>query len=174
MKPNIKPRNRTNDLLTQNVVGETMIYDLRINKAFLLNPTSSLIWTLCDGTRSVADIANYVGEELDETVPEDLVWIALDQLDEKNLLERSDDEKANFLGLSRREVVRKFGLSSMVALPLITAIVIPNSVEGQSCLPDNGLCAVPADCCSGCCADVSDGAAICTPLTGDQCLVIGV
>lgn len=141
-----------------------MIYDLEINKAFLLNPTSSVVWQLCDGTKSVEEIANLVSKELDETIPEDLVWLALDQLKNNNLLANKGIEKTNFLGVSRREVIKKIGLSSMVALPLVSSIVVPNSVEGASCIPNLGLCAVPVDCCSNCCADFSDGGSICVPL----------
>ena len=62
-----------------------MLYDLTINKAYLLNPTSSLIWQLCDGTKSVGEITESISKELDSPVPEDLVWLALDQLKKVNL-----------------------------------------------------------------------------------------
>lgn len=71
MKLNIKPQSRTNDILTQEVVGEVMIYDLIANQAYLLNPTSSLIWKLCDGTKPVSEIAEMVSEALDSPVPEE-------------------------------------------------------------------------------------------------------
>ena len=165
----IKPCSRKKDILMQEIIGEIMIYDLKINKAYLLNSTSSMIWQLCDGTKSVTEIAGLVSKELDSSVPEDLVWLALDQFKKDNLLDDKDLKKINFLAMSRREIVRKIGLSSMVALPLISSIVVPNSVEGASCIPDNGLCAVPADCCNNCCADLSDGASICIPLQAGNC-----
>lgn len=172
MKTNLKPSGRTNDILTQEIVGEVMLYDLTINKAYLLNPTSSLIWQLCDGTKSVGEITESISKELDSPVPEDLVWLALDQLNKVNLLETKDIKNVNFLGLSRREVIRKVGLTSMVALPLITSILVPNSAEGASCIANNLFCAVPADCCSNCCPDFSDGASVCRPLTGGICVPV--
>lgn len=169
MSKKIKPNSRKNDLLVQEVVGEVMIYDLLINRAYLLNPTSSTIWSLCDGKRTVKQIADLVSEELDESVPEDLVWLALNQFNKENLLDIDGIENTNFLGMSRRQVIKKIGLTTMVALPLVSSIVVPNSVEGASCIPDNGLCAVPLDCCSNCCADLSDGASVCIPLVTGSC-----
>lgn len=146
-----------------------MIYDLLINKAYLLNPTSSTIWNLCDGTKTTEEIARLVSEDLAESVPEDLVWLALDQFQKQNLLENEGTKNIDFLRMSRREIVKKVGLTSMVALPLLSTIVVPNSVEGASCIPNNGLCASPTDCCSNCCADLSDGASICIPRVGGVC-----
>lgn len=163
MKLKIKPECRTNDILSQEVIGEVMLYDLKVDKAFLLNPTSSCVWRLCDGTKSVEEIANLVSQEFDETVPEDLVWLALDQFKNNNLLENKDIEKIDFLGMSRREIVKKVGLTSMIALPLVSSIVIPFSVEGASCFPLTVMCVHPPDCCSNCCFDESNLNPQCIP-----------
>jgi len=36
------------------VDDELVLYDPRSNQAFVLNPTAAQIWTLCDGSRTVA------------------------------------------------------------------------------------------------------------------------
>ena len=118
---------------------------------------------MTEPNRSVK-LLKWSAKHLIHQFPKNLVWLALDQLSKEKLLEDKDLENTNYLGMSRREVVRKVGLSSMVALPLISSIVVPNSVQGQSCIPNDGLCAVPADCCSTCCADISDGGPTCISL----------
>jgi hypothetical protein len=42
MQSNINPKSRQNDLVVQELEGEVLIYDLSINKAYCLNPTSAL------------------------------------------------------------------------------------------------------------------------------------
>ena len=56
MKSINNPKGRHNDLVVQDSENEVLIYDLKLNKAYCLNETSALIWRLCDGTKSVAEI----------------------------------------------------------------------------------------------------------------------
>jgi len=58
--------------------------------------------------------------------------LALDQLKKENLIENKDEIVADFNGMSRREVIRKVGLASVVALPLISSLVAPMAVSAQS------------------------------------------
>ncbi len=136
-----------------------MIYDLNINKAFCLNKTSGLIWQFCDGRNSVSDISRLMSRELKMNVPEELIWLALDRLKRDDLLERSPEFEINFGGLSRREVVKKVGLASMIALPLISSIVAPPASMAQSGgptnLPLNTPCSSDGQCQSGTCAFVT-------------------
>lgn len=54
----IKPLARSADIVVQEFGNEVLIYDLRINKAFNLNETSTLVWQLCDGHKSISEIAD--------------------------------------------------------------------------------------------------------------------
>jgi hypothetical protein len=132
MKSINNPKGRHNDLVVQDSENEVLIYDLKLNKAYCLNETSALIWRLCDGTNSVAEIIQSISEELKLTVSDDIVWLALDQLKQDNLLVNGDEVEVKFNGLSRREVVRKAGAASMIALPFIASLIAPRSVDAQS------------------------------------------
>ncbi len=70
------------------MVDEVLIYDLDTNKAHCLNQTASLVWKACDGKKSVAEITQNLEKELNASVPEDLVWLAIDQLSQDNLLQK--------------------------------------------------------------------------------------
>jgi hypothetical protein len=74
------PTSRQSDIVVQELKGEILIYDLKINKAFCLNETSALVYGLCDGNNSVKDISNQLSKKLKQPVTEDLVWLALDQM----------------------------------------------------------------------------------------------
>jgi hypothetical protein len=123
---------RKANIVIQEFENEVLIYDLKINKAFCLNETSHLVWQLCNGINSIADISRNLSKKLKVNYSEDLVWLALDQLKKNNLLENSSEIEIDFGALSRREVIRKVGLSSVIALPIIASIVAPTAIHAAS------------------------------------------
>jgi hypothetical protein len=147
------PRFRQTEIVVQRLEAELLIYDLNINKAFCLNETLATIYELCDGKNSVAEIVEKSSLNLKSPVPEDLIWLALDQLKRNNLLENADEFAVNFGGLNRRQVVRKVGLASLIALPLIASVVAPSALTAQSgaLLSLLAVCTTSPQCASGSC-----------------------
>lgn len=144
MKSTNNPRCRFDDIVVQDLESEVLIYDLKSNKAFCLNETSALVWRFCDGTKSVAEINESVSKKLKLDVSEEIIWLALDQLKQDNLLVGDDGVQVKFNGLSRREVIRKVGAASMIALPFIASLVAPRSVDAQStCAAVSCTCSRP-------------------------------
>lgn len=147
MLSNKFPANRKKDIVVQELKGEVLIYDLKVNKAFCLNETSAAVWHLCDGTKSVVEIAELLTGQTKNPFSEDLVWLAIDQLKRENLIENSQEFRTKFAGLSRREVIKKVGMASLVALPVISSLVAPMAVNAQSNLaPVGGACQNPNNC----------------------------
>ena len=131
------PSARKSGLVVQEMPDEVLVYDLETNKAHCLNQTAALVWKSCDGMTPVSEIATLLNSTTSSKVSEDLVWIAIDQLSENNLLEK--EIRANFSGQSRREVIKKIGLASMVAIPIIASLVAPPSaLAATSCRCPNG------------------------------------
>ena len=161
MNEDFTPKSRKENLVIQELEGEVLIYDLEKNKAFCLNETSALVWQSCDGSRTIAGISDAVGKQLNSQVNEDMVWLALDQLSKENLIENKDEIKNKFDGLSRREVVKKVGLASLVALPVIASLTAPVAAQTGTCTPNatgclpNGSmgCTSPNQCCSCLCGN---------------------
>lgn len=120
------PTARTNGLVVQEVPQEVLVYDLESDKAHCLNQTAAMVWKACDGKTSVSEIAGLIGSQTGGTVSDDLVWLAIDQLNEHSLLET--EVKSRFAGESRRQVLKRIGLASMVALPIIASLAAPTSV----------------------------------------------
>ena len=140
MKNSQNPVARKTGLVIQDVPGEVLVYDTNTNRAHCLNTSAALVWQSCDGTRSVPEIAAHVTGLSGETVNDDFVWLAIDQLSENDLLESQVDQK--FGGISRREVIKRIGLTSMVALPVIASMVAPpTALAASSC-----ACVAPGDC----------------------------
>jgi len=141
---------------------EVLVYDLDCDKAHCLNRTAAFVWNNCDGRKSVSEIARLLREELQASVDERVVWLALDQLEKFNLLQDHTAKPANVNGLSRRQMVRSLGLAAAVALPLITSIVAPTAVQAASLLPPGACCTSPGNCTSNNCSSSNPGPA-CPP-----------
>lgn len=123
------PMARQNGLVVQEMPDEVLVYDLDTNKAHCLNNSAALVWRACDGTNSVADIVRQFESNGAGKVTEDFVWLAIDQLNENNLLEGTVAPR--FSGQSRRQVLKTIGLASMVAIPVIASLVAPQSALGS-------------------------------------------
>jgi Coenzyme PQQ synthesis protein D (PqqD) len=126
------PMARQNGLVVQEMPDEVLVYDLDTNKAHCLNGSAALVWKSCDGSNTVADIVKSFESNGSGKVTEDFVWLAIDQLNENNLLEGKLAPR--FAGQSRRQVLKTIGLASMVALPVIASLVAPqNALGAVSC-----------------------------------------
>ena len=133
MKILTKPISRKAEIVIQELEKEVLIYDLRRNKAFCLNETSALIWQMCDGGKlSVQEISLDVSRKLKTPVSEDLIWLAIEQLKKENLIENSSELPDKFEGMNRRDVIRRIGLASFAALPVISTIIAPTAVQATS------------------------------------------
>lgn len=146
------PSARKSGLVVQEVPDEVLIYDLESNKAHCLNKTAAAVWHACNGSNSVDDITAVLEQATGSKVTDEMVWLALDQLSENNLLEA--EVKANFNGQTRREVLKKIGLASVIALPIVASLVAPKSaLASASCgCTASSQCAgrgcVSAICCN--------------------------
>ena len=116
---------RNTGLVIQEMPDEVLVYDMDTNKAHCLNETAAFVWKSCDGKNSVTDIVREFEANTGGRVTEDFVWLAIDQLQENGLLQSVVESR--FAGQSRRDVLKKIGLASMVALPVIASLVAPKS-----------------------------------------------
>ncbi|MEZ5346135.1 MAG: hypothetical protein R2681_11350 [Pyrinomonadaceae bacterium] len=172
---------RESDIVIQTVGDETLVYDLKTDKAFCLNRASSAVWNECTGRHSVTEITSRVSKGLGSPVREEFVLLALDQLYASGLLVSELQTPAEFQGLSRREVIRKVGFASTVALPVVSAIVAPKAGAAQSgsvgiLAPCTGVSGTQGNCSPGltCFATVTISTGVGTTPTGiNQCCSSG-
>lgn len=148
----VSPVARTEALIVKEVDGETLVYDLKTDKAHCLNETAALVWKNCDGHSNVSEIAEVLSSESNSSIKEDLVWLALDQLQKSKLLEETPAKPVHLFGMTRRQMVARLGIAA-VALPAIVAIVAPTARAQASVLPPNTCCKDPKDCANDCIPD---------------------
>ena len=154
------PIARKDGLVIQEMPDEVLVYDLNSNKAHCLNQTAAFVWKACDGTKSISQINALMEREFGENISEEMIWLAVDLLNKDNLLEQNIDTKFN--GLSRREVIKKVGLTAVVALPVVAMLSFPTvslavTCPASICGPYSPCGKAGANCCRGTCADT------CTP-----------
>src|ERR1041385_1528120 len=94
------PVARTESLIVKEVDGETLVYDLKTDKAHCLNNTAARVWQNCDGRNTVSDIATLLGADLGVHVKDEVVWLALDQLTRFKLLKEATPKPALFAGMT--------------------------------------------------------------------------
>lgn len=179
-----KPLRRSSNILEQDADGELLIYDLERNKALYLNKTVTKVYQLCDGRNTVASISDKLSVKLKELVSEEFVLVALDELDSHGLLEGGMPVRQTFFGgVSRREMIRRAGLTTMAALPVIAALTAPKAAHAQSgasacvgapsCTQPIGECLDPCPVCVGASVRCSLSGGICPTIGPGSCLAFG-
>jgi hypothetical protein len=148
------PRARAEGVVVRELDEEVLVYDLGTHRAVCLNGAAAAVWRLCDGRRTPDDIRRALEQTNAGAVPEEFVWLALEQLGRDGLLDaRAPARPPALAGLSRREMIRRVGLAAAVALPAVAAIVAPTPAQAASCLPTGAACSDGAQCCSTVCTN---------------------
>lgn len=154
------PAARNSKLVVRELADEVLVYDEGDHRAHCLNRTAALVWKSCDGMTPVSGIAERVSGQLSTPVSDEVVWLALDQLAEFDLLAHAESRPMAQNLISRRKMMRRLGIAAAVSLPLITSIVSPTAAQAQSpCNEEN--CPAPM-CCSG---------GLCFPEGSEECSV---
>lgn len=141
------PSARKSKLVVRELAEEVLVYDEEGHRAHCLNRTAAMVWKGCDGKTPVAGIARRMSGQLSTHVSEEVVWLALGQLAEFDLLAPGAPRAAPPGLLSRRKMLRRLGIAAAVSLPLITSVVSPTAAQAQS--PCNETNCPPPNCCAG-------------------------
>lgn len=136
------PVARSAGLVTREVDGELLVYDLDRDKAHCLNDSAARIWRYCDGERSVSEIAKLLASDLNGSVDDEFVWYALARLEKLHLLDDAVVLPTPLAQMSRRNAIRRLGVG-IVAIPLITSMNAPVAAQAASPPPDPGGPGIP-------------------------------
>src|SRR5277367_3365428 len=118
------PKAKTERLIVKVIDDETLVYDH--GRASCLNEFAARVWRECDGEKSVADIADELGED------ERAVWLALHRLNKSKLLVEEIALPLDMrTGKTRREIAGQLGLGAAVAA--VSSIVAPTAAHSFSC-----------------------------------------
>jgi hypothetical protein len=137
------------DLLVRELADEAVVYDFATARAHCINPAALQVFRLCDGQKSVKQIARALGAPFDEGT----VWIAVGALAKAKLLR--EPAPVPPVDHSRRRFFRTAAATALV--PLVWSIVAPTPAYAASCTVN----CVPASACMvvGTCCGASGTAA---------------
>ena len=130
------PKARTDKLLATEVDDEIVVYDLIAQRAHNLNPTAAFVWRKADGSTTVEAMASALAEELGAPATEDVVWLALEGLEEVGLLAEPLNRPE---GVSRRQAMLKIAAVGAAMVPVIRSIAAPTAAMALSGDQGNGL-----------------------------------
>jgi hypothetical protein len=82
-----RPKRLNSNLVLEDLADELMIYDERRKRAFCLNQIAAFVWRNSDGEKTVSDLAELMGQQLNAPVNEQAIWLALVNLTKDGLLE---------------------------------------------------------------------------------------
>ena len=147
---------RTNGLVIKKLADEVLVYDTERNNAHCLNRNAALIWEHCDGARTVRELSEILQSTTNDRAiadkeAEDLVWVALEQLEESHLLQTQLAKQPATNRLSRRQVMKAMGIAAVIAVPVVSTIVAPTAAQAATCSASGQSCTLSAECCSGLC-----------------------
>ena len=139
MKSQETPRSIRQDISTQQIGSETLVYDERRHRAFCLNKSSSVIWGLANGERTIGEMRAAASLQLESPVSEEFVLFAIEELRRDGLIEPAAISQSTAT-ISRRVMMQRIGVGSALLLPAIAAIVAPTAAQAYGgcvdCTPD--------------------------------------
>ena len=130
METYFTPKTKNSEIVEQKFRQEILLYDLDRHQVFCLNETMAQIWKHCNGNHSISEIAEKIASETKTKVTDDLVWLGLQILEKNFLLERNLPKKIS--KNTRRILLKKVGISTVIALPMISTLIAPTSLIAQS------------------------------------------
>jgi hypothetical protein len=138
----VNPNARQDDILTDQLLDETLVYDLQRHKAHRLNKTAAAIWRRCDGQTTIAELAASL-PKLGLPADTELVKYTLTRLEQAHLLQERITPALGGPWISRRVMLRRLAQAGTVAvlLPVITSITAPTPAmaASPSCIGEHGI-----------------------------------
>lgn len=152
------PRTRREGLHRNELDGQVVLYDEQSDQVHLLDPTTAAVYDLLEGNRSIDEVTGLLSERLRIPADTALVELALDELDKVGLLVENE-KPGESRDVSRREVIRKLGLTGAFAVlvPAILTVATPaTATAGSVCSKEGGTCDDEIFCCPGFVCNQSD------------------
>lgn len=131
MTPNAHPRSLASQVSTQQVGLELLVYDERRHQAFCLNAVSAAVWKLCDGQRTVEQIAAAAQSAGLAGLTEEAVLLAVDQLHADGLVV-DDTPWMPIPEVSRRVMMQRLAVGAAVLVPGVAMVMAPKAAQAYN------------------------------------------
>jgi len=121
-------------LLIERPAGELLVLKPSTNEAHALNQTAAIVFDLCDGATTPAQMVTEVARRTGLPADQGIVELALTELSDAGLITLEESAQP---ALSRRGLIRKLALpvAGIALLPVVETILMPTVASGQSGAP---------------------------------------
>lgn len=127
------PQARQDELFIEQLGEELLVYDARHFCAHRLNPTAAWMWRHCDGRTTVAQAAQLLAAELQQSVEEELIWLSLETLERANLLLTPIKPRGEAAEDSRRAFFQRMAVAGLALLiPVATPLTQAAEAQGAA------------------------------------------
>lgn len=140
-KREIVPAARVDDLVITEAGDELLVYDTKRHHIHHLNQTAALIWGMCDGRRTLGDLARAAMANTGQAADAEMVRLALTKLDDAHLLDHPLAVDLRIKSHATRRFTRRTAIGGAVALPVIASMTAPAAADTASNV-------IPASQCS--------------------------
>jgi hypothetical protein len=124
------PLSKKQSMVVEPMADEVLIYDTAKNKLHVLSPVAAAVWQHCDGQTTIPAMAAKLTVSTDSQNKENIVWLALEELEKSGLLQTRLSLPSD--QLSRRAMLRKAAVATALALPFISTLTAPSPAHAQS------------------------------------------
>jgi len=146
------PVARRSGIVVKKMDNEVLVYDTERHQAHCLNQQAALVWENCDGTRTITDFYRLLDQNISSRQKEQIIWIALTQLETAGLLDEPIAKPDTVKGMTRRQLIKAAGIAALLAIPVVTTMMAPTAAHASTCLASGQGCTSSAECCSGLCS----------------------
>jgi hypothetical protein len=167
-------------LLRHQLDNQSLIYDPRLERIHLLDPTTAFVFDLLEeGKTSLDMMTGEIARRHNVEAQPALVSLALDELRAAGLFDESEERVAPLANVSRREMVRKLAVGGAAALlvpGIATLSASRSAAQGISISGGAGnpctasiQCGPGLVCCQGICTGACGGNPTDPCTSGTQC-----
>jgi hypothetical protein len=125
---------RVDGLLVERTSNELLVFNDISAEAFALNETAAMVYDLCDGSTTIADMVPLLAERTELPADQRVVELAIEELVDAGLIEL---EAFGAPTIGRRSLITKLGLTAaaMAALPVVESIVTVSGPAAAGAVP---------------------------------------
>jgi len=135
------PLRREKNVLVRELPDELLVYDLERFQAHCLNAVAALVWRACDGNTTIEELTRRVRDTFAATEADQLVLLALRELDQAQLLSAPSTLPTDPARYGRRDLLRKLGAAAALVPAVMTILAPAASAAGSdTCTGSAGHC----------------------------------
>jgi hypothetical protein len=133
-------------LLRHPLGDQVLVYDRTRDRIHLLDRVTASVVDSLERGDTAAGIATQLEQRMNSNGGEDLLALALDELEKAELTENNVPTPVRIADVTRREILRRFAMVGAAVLVPTIITLTPNTASGQASVGCGSACTSTASC----------------------------